>query len=1134
MNATKIKLGRSFAFFNTTQFLGALNDNIFKILIVLFLTSKLLDPGKAGTVTATAQFVFAIPFLLFSAYAGKLADRFSKRNIIVTVKVAEIVIMTLGCAAIIYGNQHALYGVLFLMATQSAFFGPSKYGIVPELVTNEQLSKANGFLEAMTYCAIVIGTAIGGLLAYMTSARFEIVAIVCLVIAITGLLTAFPIKRTATGQADIKPSVLFIRDIWRTIWSIHRREYLILAVIASAYFMLIGAFIYNNLIPYGIQNLDMDANLSGLLFVLAAVGIAVGALVAGRLSGRNVEIGIVPLAALGLAFSAMALGTIGNSFIFALVLTLLMGISAGMFIVPIYAFIQLRSPTHRRGRILAASNFLGWVGVIIASGLNHLFGTVLNFTAAQNFILLGFMTLIMAVITVILLPDFLVRFICFVLTRLCYRIKIDGIENIPTEGPALLVCNHASWVDPLFLNATLQRRIRFVMDKEFYNNKWLNPIARLMRAIPISADDPPKKILTSLKQARDAMDDGYLVCIFAEGALTRNGMLLSFKSGFERIMKGRDYQIIPAYIGGAWGSIFSYYYGKPLATLPKKFPYPISIQYGRAMPADSSAQQIRQQVAELSCDYFDSLKPHRRSIAEHFVQVARKNWRRRCISDSTGKNLNYGKTLISTIALAAELDKITQNQEKVGIMLPPSVAGAITNLALTMSRKVTVNLNYVTSQQTRISAIEQCNIKTVITSRSFIEKSGAAGNLPGIVFIEDIVEKIKPSAKFKAYLKARFVPRSVLTNAKRFNADDLLTIIFSSGSSGNPRGVMLSHHNVISNIEALRTVFKLYPDDNLCAVLPFFHSFGFTCSLWLPVISGVSASYVPNPLDGITIGKSIRENHSTILFAAPTFLLNYIRRAVAEDFVSLRAVVVGAEKLKKRIADAFEDKFAIAPLEGYGSTELSPVAALNLPDIESDGVLQIGNKPGTVGHPIPGVAVMIIDIETQQSLPLGEAGLLFVKGPNVMLGYLNNEKQTTDVIQNRWYNTGDIASIDEDGFLTIRDRFSRFSKIAGEMVPHLIVEDIFLRELNTSEQLVAVTSVPEPKKGEELVVLYVEGVGNPDKLREIIKKSELPNMWKPHQDNYILIKQMPVLGSGKLDIVKLKKIAADAKKIEPA
>jgi len=514
-----------------------------------------------------------------------------------------------------------------------------------------------------------------------------------------------------------------------------------------------------------------------------------------------------------------------------------------------------------------------------------------------------------------------------------------------------------------------------------------------------------------------------------------------------------------------------------------------------------------------------------RSLGELFVKAARKNRQRRCISDCTGKGLSYGQALVSAAAVGWEITKSTHGQEKTGILLPPSVAGALANLGATLAGKVVVNLNYSLSESLVKSAINECGIKSIISSRSFIEKLGILKSFKGFLFFEDIVKKLTATAKIKAYLKARLLSPCRLANNRLRCGKDLATVIFSSGSSGKPKGVMLSHANIISNIESVLQVFRLEPEDNLCAVLPFFHSFGYTCTLWLPVAAGISASYVNNPFDGELVGQTVCENRSTIIFATPTMLSCYIRRTLRKAFTGLRAVIAGAEALRKSLSDSFEDKFGIRPLEGYGSSELSPVVSLNVPEQLSCEVSASGDREGTVGIPIPGVSVKIVDIRDGREAGRGQTGLLLVKGPNVMQGYLNKDKETRKVLNNGWYNTGDIGSVDADGFLTIKDRLLRFSKIGGEMVPHKGVEEAFLQRLNTSEPVVAVTGVSDSRKGEQLVVLYIDEAGDADKLHEIATNSGLPNLWKPRRNNYIKVKSLPVSGSGKLNVMELKKMA---------
>jgi len=1116
----------SFGWLNVTQFLGALNDNIFKLFLIYFL---IVTHGKqeAGTAVATGHTVFVIPFLLFSALAGVMADRVSKRNVIVWTKIAEVAVMTLAVISFMLNAELGLYAALFLMSTQSAFFGPSKYGIMPELVEREELSRSNALLQAFTFLAVILGTVLAPFLSRATGENYTVATLVCLAIAIVGTLTSMRIERTPAVGSNQKASLFFVRDIWRTLWSIRKDRYLLLAVIASAYFLLIGAFFQLNMIPYAIEELGLSKETGSYLFLFAAIGIGLGSLLAGRWSGRNVELGVVPIGALGLTISAVALGFHKPHTAYVAGALFLVGVSSGLFIVPINAWIQFRCPREKLGEVLGASGWLSWVGALLAAGMVYLFSKLLGLSARTGFLICGVMTLILTIITLKILPDFLVRFLSVLVARIVYRLRIIGAENIPIEGPALLVCNHVSWMDAILLSATQQRRIRFLALRQIYEKPALHWLMKLMGVIPISPTDRPKQLIAAFRAARTAMDEGYLVCIFGEGAITRTGNLLAFRSGFERIVKDTTYPIIPVYLGGAWGSIFSYYNGKPLSHLPLSFPYPVTILFGKPMPANSHAGDIRQAVMELSCEYFNDRKPLRRPLAEEFVKVARENWSRQAIADTTGKKLSFGYTLTSAVALAELLRTRLYDQEKIGLLLPPSVGAVIANLAVGILGKIPVNLNYTASEAAFESAIRQCGIKTVLTSRIFLAKLKTLPAPEGSAYLEDLMKEIDDKAKKRAWLKARFIPEKRLVASDNFNADHIATIIFSSGSTGEPKGVMLSHHNIESNIEALRMIFNPSPEDVVCGVLPFFHSFGFTASLWFPLLSGFSAVYHANPLDGVKVAEVVREYKATTLYATPTFLTLYIRKAKPEDFASLRYVVVGAEKLKTRLADAFEKKFGIRPLEGYGATELAPVATLNIKDADIGGVHQVGAKEGSVGHPLPGIAIKIVDPDTLKSVPPGTEGLMLIKGPNVMLGYLNHPEKTKEILKDGWYNTGDIAVMDQDGFVRITDRLSRFSKIAGEMIPHIAIEDALHQALEKTEQVLAVTSVPDEKKGEKLVVLYTEAAGTPEQLQEIMEKSDLPNLWKPARDAYLKIDALPLLGSGKLDLKKLKSIAQE-------
>src|SRR5512133_39232 len=752
---TTNKLPRSFGRLNATQFLGAMNDNILKLLIIFCLIG-VQGADQAGVITATVGAAFVLPFLFFSASAGCLADRLRKSRVIVAVKLVEVLVTALAVVAFYFGWHNGLYLVIFMMATHSAFFAPAKYGVIPELAGREQLSRANGLIESFTYLAIICGTVLASVLTQAVGGRYWLAALFCLGVALFGLWAASGME--ATSRADQGRTIAwFPAEILRTVLEIRHDRNLMLAVIGQAYFMFIGAFAQLNLIAYGMQEMALPEAQSGYLFLAAALGIGIGSLLAAKLSGRDVEFGIVPIGAFGLTLAPLLLHAVPASLPSCLLIVVLFGVSAGLFSLPLQTFIQFRAAPAKRGEVLAASSFINWVGVLLASGLTYLISGPLGMTAAQGFSTVGVITLAFTLISFWVLPDFLLRFLALVTMRLFYRLRVIGAENLPIEGPALLIPNHVTWVDALLLTATNQRRIRFVMERRIYNTPLLRGLFRLLGVIPVSSEDGKKGLLEVMKQARAALDEGYMVCIFAEGQLTRNGMLREFRGGFARIVKGTEYPIIPVYIGGAWGSILSYAHGRLLSCLPAFSPYPMTILFGRPLPATSSAMEVRQAVMELSCDYFDSRKNYRQSLEQYFIQAARQNWGRRAVADTSGKSLTYGRTLAGALALAGKLDRLlvkspfekggfrgisavdlqgqippspplskggadAQGGSHVGLLLPPSVGGVLANLALSLLGRVPVNLNYTAAEGSLRSAVQQCGITTIITSRAFLEK----------------------------------------------------------------------------------------------------------------------------------------------------------------------------------------------------------------------------------------------------------------------------------------------------------------------------------------------------------------------------------------------------------------------------
>jgi acyl-[acyl-carrier-protein]-phospholipid O-acyltransferase/long-chain-fatty-acid--[acyl-carrier-protein] ligase len=444
-------------------------------------------------------------------------------------------------------------------------------------------------------------------------------------------------------------------------------------------------------------------------------------------------------------------------------------------------------------------------------------------------------------------------------------------------------------------------------------------------------------------------------------------------------------------------------------------------------------------------------------------------------------------------------------------------------------------LNYTASNEIIASCARQCNLQTVITSKAFLERFPDIA-IPGRqVLLEEVLANPRTTEKLAALFFAWTLPYRLLKlalGARRQTTDDVATVIFSSGSTGDPKGVMLTHHNIAANIRQMTQVFMLGGKDKILGILPFFHSFGFTVGLWLPAVHWFGVVFHPNPLDATSISELVGKYRVTFLITTPTFLQSYLRRCLPEHFGSLRYLLVGAEKLGDRVAAAFEDAFGIRPLEGYGCTECSPVVAVNGRDFRAPGFRQAGARRGTIGQPLPGVSVRIVDPDTLAPVAFNQTGMLVVKGPNVMKGYLGHPEKTAEVLKDGWYTTGDIASIADDGFITITDRLSRFSKIGGEMVPHIKVEEKLHDLAGSAEQIFTVTAVPDEKKGERLVVLTTLPE---DKLAPVLEKlaeSDLPALWRPRKDQFFHVDTLPYLGSGKLDQRALKARALELAAVE--
>ncbi len=730
-------------------------------------------------------------------------------------------------------------------------------------------------------------------------------------------------------------------------------------------------------------------------------------------------------------------------------------------------------------------------------------------------------------------PVLLVRIPLWVICHTLYRLRVLGRHHIPRKGPVLLVCNHVSHFDWLFIVAGARRHVHFVIFAGWTQKFGLRHLLRWAGVIPIDKSKGPRAIVHSLRTAAAYLAKGEAVCIFAEGRFTRTGFLLPFHRGFEQIVKQTPAPIIPVCLEQLWGSIFSYWGSRLIWKWPLELPYPVTVAFGEPLPPTAPAAAVRQAVQKLSADSAVSRNPQKRPPHRQFVRMASRHPFRPCIIDPLVQKqgaISYGKVLVGSMCLARRLRQRLGDEQMVGLWLPPGAPAALANIALAFLGKASVNLNYTASPAVVQSAVRQCAMRHVLTSKRFAQRVNLDAG-PGVepIFLEDVMAEIGGGQKARAFLSVLLLPRFVLERwvlrLGSHAAADLATVIFSSGSTGDPKGVMLSHGNIAANAESIIQSMEPRPKDRVLGILPFFHSFGYTVTLWVPLQVGASTVYHADPRLSREIGQLCKEHQCTIFLATPTFLRLCLRRCEVDDFRSLRFLWCGAEKLPAALAQEFQTKFGVLAMEGYGCTELSPCAVVNVPDKDLDGFRQVGNRPGTIGQPMPGVAARIVDPDTFAPLPSGREGLLLIHGANVMMGYLGRPEATKEAIRDGWYVTGDIAKLDEDGFVTITDRLARFSKIGGEMVPHQKVEDELHTILQTNERLCVVTAVADEGKGERLVVLHV-GIEVAQVWQQLNGKG-LPNLWVPRERDFFHVAELPLLGTGKLDLKRCKEIAAE-------
>ncbi|MBI3672733.1 MAG: acyl-[ACP]--phospholipid O-acyltransferase, partial [Rhizobiales bacterium] len=1050
---------------------------------------------------------------------------------------AEVAVMAFGAAALWFDNAFIDLFALFLAGTLAAFFGPVKYGILPQYLRQDQLIAGNALIEMGTFVAILLGTIFGGVLVLDPVAR-SVLSLSVAALAVIALLAAMRMPAAPAMAPDFKIDWNVPRQTLKIIGQARERWDVFYAVLGASWFWFLGLAILNQLPVFTRDVLLSNPDVFNFFNATFTVGVGAGSLLTNTLLKGEISAKYVPVAAIlmtvflidfyftsgtihatfagtadnGLgAFFSMLAGwrAIGDLFGVAF--------AGGLYAVPLNAIMQNRASPPKRSRVIAANNVVNAIFMIMATVFSVLLLEVLGVSQRGLFLALAIANGVAAILICRLLPQEFVAYVSRQIFRLVYRVEVKGIENFHAAGrKAVIIANHVSHLDGPLLSAFLPERASFAINTFVSQRRWARPAFHLFDMIPIDPTNP-----MALRSLVDELKKGKKIVIFPEGRLTVTGALMKVYEGPGAIAEMAGAKVLPVRIEGAQYTIFSRMRGKlRLRWFPKialTFLAPVEFNAPEGLRGSALRHYQADKLYDVMTDMVFRTSNIDQTLFEALLDArATHGGKHPIVEDIQRQAVGYDRLVAGSFILGRRIAALTRGETNVAVLLPNAIGCLLTIFGLHAFGRVPAMLNFSTGATNMAAACIAAQVSTIVTSRRFIEAGNMEADLEllgrgrKVIYLEDLREAVGLYDKLYG-LVARTFPKWALTRAgANRDPNSPAAILFTSGSEGVPKGVVLSHRNLHANRHQAGARIAFTAQDIVFNALPMFHSFGLTGGTLLPVLAGVRVFLYPSPLHYKVVPELCYDTNASIVFGTDTFLMGYARNAHPYDFFNTRLVVAGAERVKPETRDIWIEKFGLRILEGYGATECSPVLAVNTP---------MHFKTGTVGRlldrieyrldPVPGIE---------------DGGRLFVRGPNIMLGYLRADNPgVIEPPTDGWYDTGDIVKIDDHGFVTILGRAKRFSKIAGEMVSLSAVEGRMHAAFPEHEH--AVVAVPDARKGEQLVLFTTDESLDRARVNEALKAAGVSELMIPR--NVFAMKELPVLGSGKTDYVTLNRLASE-------